>query len=101
MRKFFRLFTVVLYSVCIIWPQQTNAQAPQGMSYQAVIRNSSGVLVTNQSVGVKISILQGSSTGTLVYQEIYNPNPQANANGLISLEIGGGIPITGLFSNID
>ena len=35
-------------------------QAPQVMSYQAVLRNAAGGLVTNQSVGIKISILQGS-----------------------------------------
>jgi len=71
------------------------------MSYQAVIRNSGGALVTNQAVGVKISILQGSPSGTLIYQEIYNPNPQTNENGLLALEIGGGIPLTGTFSTID
>lgn len=77
------------------------AQAPQKMSYQCVIRNASGVLVTNQSVGIRISILQGTTTGTTVYLETYNPNPQTNANGLISLEIGGGMPITGTFSTIN
>jgi hypothetical protein len=77
------------------------AQTPQKMSYQCVIRNLSGVLIANQSVGIKISILQGNPTGTVIYQEIFNPNPQTNANGLVSLEIGGGLPITGTFSAID
>jgi hypothetical protein len=77
------------------------AQAPQKMSYQAVIRNNSNVLVTNQQVGVKISVLQGTSTGTVVYAEIYNPNPVTNANGLVSLEIGTGVPITGTFASIN
>ena len=77
------------------------AQAPQKMNYQCVVRNSSGVLVTNQGVGIKISILQGTINGTVVYQENYNPNPQTNANGLVSLEIGGGLAITGTFSGID
>jgi hypothetical protein len=77
------------------------AQVPQTMSYQCVVRNSSGVLVTNQSVSVRISILQGSANGTVVYQEIYNPRPQTNANGLINLEIGGGSVITGSFSAIN
>jgi uncharacterized protein (TIGR02145 family) len=77
------------------------AQAPQKMSYQCVVRNANGVLVTNQSVGIRISILQGSSTGTVVYQETYSPAPQTNANGLVSIEIGGGVPVTGTFSSID
>ena len=76
-------------------------QAPQKMSYQCVIRNSNGVLVTNHSVGIRISILQGTATGNVVYQEIYNPDPQTNTNGLVSIEIGGGSAITGTFSVID
>jgi uncharacterized protein (TIGR02145 family) len=74
---------------------------PQKMSYQCVIRNSSGVLVTNHNVGIRLSILQGTETGTAVYQETYNPNPQTNTNGLLSIEIGGGLAITGTFSAID
>jgi hypothetical protein len=77
------------------------AQAPQKMSYQSVVRNTSGALVVNKSVGIKISILQGTPAGTVVYQEIFNPNPQTNANGLVSLEIGGGVPTIGTFSSID
>jgi uncharacterized protein (TIGR02145 family) len=77
------------------------AQSPQRMSYQCVVRNATGALVINQSVGIRISILQGTITGKVVYQETYNPNPQTNANGLLSLEIGGGLAISGTFSEID
>jgi len=77
------------------------AQAPQKMSYQCVIRDPGGSLVVNQSVGIKISILQGSATGIVVYSETYSPNKQTNANGLVSFEIGSGQPLTGTFSSID
>ena len=77
------------------------AQAPQKISYQAVIRNSSSTLITSTPVGMRISILQGSATGTAVYVEIYNPNPVTNANGLVSLEIGTGLPVTGTFATIN
>ncbi len=79
----------------------TFAQAPEKMSYQAVIRNSSNELVTNSPVGMKISILRGTPTGTLVYQEIYNPNPETNANGLVNINIGEGLVLSGTFSTID
>lgn len=79
----------------------TNAQAPDKMSYQAVIRNASNALVVSQGVGMKISILQGSATGTEVYKELFNPNPTTNANGLVSVIIGTGIPITGTFASIN
>lgn len=71
------------------------AQVPQKMSYQAVIRNASNTLVTNTQVGMKIGILQGSASGTIVYTE--TKTPITNANGLVSIEIGGGAG----FNNID
>ena len=72
------------------------AQAPQKMSYQAVIRNSGGVLVTSTSVGMKISIMQGSFT---VYSETQTAS--TNVNGLVSLEIGGGTVVLGSFATIN
>ena len=77
------------------------AQAPQKMSYQCIIRNSSGKLVTSQSIGLRISILQESASGNVVYQETYNPKPQTNANGLATVEIGGGEASVGNFADID
>ena len=75
------------------------AQAPQKMSYQAVIRNSSNTLVTSTSVGMQISILQGTPTGTVAYSETQTLS--TNANGLVSLEIGTGTPVTGTFASIN
>ena len=76
-----------------------SAQAPLRISYQAVIRNVSGQLVTNTLVGMQISILQGTSEGTAVYVETHTPT--TNANGLISVEIGGGTLVSGDFESID
>ena len=72
------------------------AQAPEKMSYQAVIRGANNALVTNQQVGMQISILQGS---TAVYEETQTPT--SNKNGLVSLEIGKGTIVSGIFSSID
>jgi hypothetical protein len=77
----------------------TFAQAPEKMSYQAVIRSNSNALITNQAVGMRISILQSSVNGTAVYVETQAPT--TNVNGLVSIEIGGGTVVTGDFSNID
>ena len=75
------------------------AQAPQNFSYQTVIRNSSNQLLIGQTVSIKISILQGSSNGIAVYAETHTP--QTNANGLATLEIGGGTLLSGNFANIN
>ena len=78
------------------------AQVPQRMSYQAVIRDVNNNLVTNQTIGMRVSIIQGAvGMETEVYKELYNPNPQTNANGLVTIEIGSGIPQTGTFETID
>ncbi len=75
------------------------AQAPERMSYQAVVRNSSNDLVTSATIGMRISILQGSINGTPVFVETQNPT--SNTNGLVSLEVGSGIVLTGDFAAIN
>ena len=92
---------LILLSAALLVTFSVLAQAPQKMSYQCVVRNSAGALVTNQTIGIKISILQGSATGNVVFAETYSPNPQTNANGLVTLEIGSGTASTGTFTGID
>ncbi len=75
------------------------AQSPEKMSYQAVVRNANNELVVNSNIGMKISIVQGSEDGTEAYVEIQTPI--SNANGLVSLEIGSGLVVSGTFSTID
>jgi hypothetical protein len=82
MRKFYTLLIGLLVALT------TFAQVPEKMSYQAVVRNSSGQLVVNAQIGMRITILQGSATGTAVYSE--TQKPVTNVNGLVSIEIGGG-----------
>ena len=82
MRKLFAFLVAVLLTASVF------AQSPEKMSYQAVIRNSSDVLVTNTQIGMEINIRQGSVSGTVVYTETQTPT--TNANGLVSIEIGGG-----------
>ena len=84
--------TVFTIMVAVLLTAIVSAQSPEKMSYQAVIRNSSNQLVTNQTVGMQISILQGSPSGTAVYVEIQEP--VSNANGLVSLEIGLGTVVS-------
>lgn len=75
------------------------AQSPERMSYQAIVRDASNSLVTTQVVGMQISILQTTSTGTSVYVETQTAS--TNANGLVSLEIGTGTVESGEFAAID
>lgn len=74
------------------------AQAPQKFNYQAVARNNSGTELSNQAVGIKISILDGSPTGTPVFVETHTKT--TNAFGLFTLEVGAGTLQSGNFSTI-
>ena len=71
---------------------------PEKMSYQAVVRDADGQLVSDTAVGMQISILQNTTTGTAVYVEIHTPT--SNENGLVSIEIGMGATSDD-FSSID
>jgi len=74
------------------------AQAPQKMSYQAVIRDATNALISGSAVGMRISILQGSASGPAVYVE--TQTPITNLNGLASIEIGAGTVVSGSFPAI-
>jgi len=75
------------------------AQTPQSVSYQAVARDANDSVITNQNVGIQISILQESVNGTAVYTETFSET--TNNFGLINLNIGTGIIVTGDFTTID
>lgn len=92
--KAMMVLLICTFSFSSLW-----AQAPEKMSYQAVVRNTNSALITNTQVKMQISILQGSASGTALYVETQTPT--TNANGLISVEIGAGTLVSGDFTTID
>lgn len=89
---------IITICATILMTASVFAQSPEKMSYQAVVRDGSNNLVTSSTIGMRISVMQGSVSGTAVYVETQTPT--SNANGLVSLEIGTGTT-TDNFSNID
>lgn len=83
----------------LIFSGVTKGQAPNNFSYQAVVRNELNQLVITQTVGLRLSILQGSTTGNTVYAETHSPT--TNSNGLFSVEIGNGTIASGSIASID
>jgi hypothetical protein len=75
------------------------AQVPEYFNYQGVLRNSSGDLVKNTSITVKISLLMGSSTGELQYSESHSIS--TNNYGQFAAKVGSGTVLTGVFTTID
>lgn len=76
-----------------------NAQAPHSLNYQSVVRNSIGEIEMNKLVSFRISILKGSATGIMVYSETHKK--VTNEFGLVTLEVGNGTVVSGVFNNID
>ena len=79
---------LVLLFVAILLVGSSMAQVPSSFSYQAVVKNATGNIVSSGEVSVKVSILRGSVSGNTVYSEIHDP--VMVINGLIKLAIGTG-----------
>jgi len=92
MKKSVFLAVFMLFVIALV------GQVPNSFNYQAVIRNSAGELVVDQSISIKISILEGSETGTPLYIETHSAS--SNAYGLINLNIGEGDPSGIAFADI-
>ena len=95
MKKIYLIIAAIMLSITALM-----AQSPEKFSYQAVVRDAAGHLISNSTVNVRISILQSSPLGdNVVYLESHTVT--TNLNGLLTLEIGGGNTIEGSFSDID
>lgn len=94
MRRFLLFVLISFLNIGII-----SAQSPDMFNYQAVARDDQGNIIENQSVGIKVSILKGSNTGTSIYEEEHTLT--TTNQGIISFMIGNGSALSGSFSNID
>jgi len=80
-----------IMNVCIAQPKLFN--------YQGVARSSSGSPIASQPIGLKISILDSSLTGTVLYSETHHPT--TNSFGLYNVAIGGGTVVSGSMASIN
>ena len=94
----FRKF--ILLNFCLLtFNFLLQAQPPLRFSYQSIIRNPAGQALQNQAVGMRLSILQSSETGTAVYVETHTAT--TNTSGLVSLQVGGGTVLSGSMAAIN
>jgi len=89
----------LLLIICLFAFVFTQAQVPQAFSYKVQIRGNSGNPHANKKINLKISILQESINGSAVYIEKHQVN--TSPTGIVDIEIGRGMPIQGLFTEID
>ena len=77
---------IVLIALIVLGCFYTVAQVPQGFNYQAVARDGDNAILANAALEVKIGLLQGSETGTLIWEETHSVT--TNDLGLFTLMIG-------------
>ena len=84
MRKLTTIIAALLISATA-----TFAQAPQGFSYQAVVRDAQNAIVANQTVDVGVSLIT-IIDGLPVQTYTEHHSVKTNANGLLTLTVGRG-----------
>ena len=70
----------------------------QTFNYQTIVRNSSGNPQANTMVNLRFTILETETTGVL-YRETQNRS--TDQYGWLSVTVGQGTPVTGIFSNVN
>jgi hypothetical protein len=94
------ILIAALLTLTIFNLENLSAQSPQLINYQAIARNNqTGIELVQQPIEVVFKILNGSSTGSIVYQEQHST--ETNQFGLFNLQIGAGEVVSGDFSAIN
>ncbi|MFC2104731.1 tail fiber domain-containing protein [Bacteroidota bacterium] len=75
------------------------SQTTENFNYQAVVRDSEGELITNQSISVQLTIIESTADGTEIFTETHSVT--SSDNGLVNLLIGNGTVSLGNFSTIN
>lgn len=75
------------------------AQVPQAFKYEFLLRTYNGNIATNTPVNLRISILDGSANGSIVYSETHSAT--TDGFGMLSLEVGNGTGKSGSFDEIE
>lgn len=88
----------ILYTLCLFSALSAVAQAPEKFNYQGIARSGTGAPLASQNVSMRISIMDGSAIGPVVYSEIQSAI--TNAYGLYNVAIGAGTPQTGTMAAI-
>ena len=74
-------------------------QTPQSFKYQTTVRDNSGNLLSNKLVAFRISLLQGSASGSVTYAERHTV--ATNDFGIANFNVGQGSVLQGVFSSIN
>lgn len=96
MKSLYKIFAVML--LCF-WADMASAQTPQGINYQAVVRNGSGNIAANAAVTFRFSFRENTASGTQRYQETHSVT--TDAFGMADVVLGAGTATAGTFAAVD
>ncbi|MDZ7737495.1 MAG: tail fiber domain-containing protein [Bacteroidales bacterium] len=99
MKKLYLIQKTIITAFLVTLSFALQAQSPQLVSYQAIVRDASNNPKVNTEVSLIMTVNQGSASGTQVYSETHTVT--TNNYGLINVELGGGSDPVGDFSTID
>ena len=91
------LFSIVTF-ICLLFAAELTWAQPQLLNYQGVARNASGVPLASTTVSLRLSIIDGTASGTTQYKETQTVT--TNSFGLFSVQIGAGTAVTGTMAAV-
>ncbi len=92
-------FSALFLFLALIVSSSLHSQSPQGIPYQAVMRNADGSVMASSAVSLTFMIHDGTADGTVVYQESHSL--ASNAQGLVTCVVGNGVVSQGNFINVN
>jgi uncharacterized protein (TIGR02145 family) len=92
------LHSLIPFFLFLLIPSFLIAQVPQGIPYQAVIRDNAGAPLVNTPILVRFTLHQNTTDGAIEYQETQSAT--TNAFGVINTQFGTGTPTQGTFASI-
>ena len=78
----------LIFLLFIILSFNAYSQSPSNFTYQSVVRDGSGKLLSNKEISFRISVLKNSESGQVVFEEEHSVT--TNINGLATLIVGKG-----------
>ncbi|EDP94951.1 hypothetical protein U8527_15450 [Kordia algicida OT-1] len=90
--RFSLLLLMLFYSI-------NSFSQTRGINYKAVIADTNGLPMANQSVTIQFTIFEGNMATNIVYQETHTTT--TNANGIVIVNIGEGVNVSGDFQMIN
>lgn len=100
-RYYFLLIIALITAINVASLKQAYSQeSPQKINYQAVARDAEGEELSGATLDIEFNIYDDIQGSILIYSEIHT-DVTTDPFGLFTLEIGGGIPMQGVFNEIN